>query len=297
MQKKKRIADKAVIRPARREDTEELMAMLHEMDSGDYLQETWPVWMKEKENVQIVALVGGRIAGCIHGRISAGEDAWAQGVRVSSDLRRRGIATQLILSLEEELRGNGAKNVFAVISRFNRASLATIAGLNWKIIFPVNRRRLKSVVSEFTIDTEGKISNGSSDEISEINKLMCMKGMPASRRAAAFFKRVYFSMTEDFLSASQSSGLLRTNTLPRAFAVLDADPYENEEFWVIALAGAVKGLLSIFESMKAEAGRKGFDIIVDSPREPEVQALLDHLGFMPSGINEQFMVVKKQLFF
>jgi N-acetylglutamate synthase-like GNAT family acetyltransferase len=297
MQKKKRIVDKAVIRPARHEDTEELMAMLHEMDSGDYLQETWPVWMKGKENLQIVALVGGRIAGCIHGRISAGEDAWAQGIRVSSDLRRRGIATQLIMSLEEELRGKGAKTVFGVISRFNRASLATVAGLKWEIIFPVNRRRLKTVVSGCISDSEGKISNRSSTEISEINRLMCMKGVPASRGAAAFFKRIYFSMTEDFLSASHSSGLLRTNTLPQAVAVLDAEPYKNKEFWVIALAGAVTGLLSIFESMKEEAGRKGLDIIVDSPQDPAVQALLDYIGFMPSGINEQYMVVKKYLIF
>jgi hypothetical protein len=56
--------DKGVIRRAWIGDTEEILAMLLEMDNSDYVQKIWPAWMRDTENVQLVALVDGRIAGC-----------------------------------------------------------------------------------------------------------------------------------------------------------------------------------------------------------------------------------------
>lgn len=296
MQKKKRTMDKAVIRRSRNEDTEEIMAMLLEMDSSDYLQETWPDWMKDTEDIQMTALVGGRIAGCVHGRISAGQDAWAQGLRVRADFRRRGIATSLITDLEEELRRKGARTVFATISRFNQPSLATVAGLNWKIFFPIIRRRLKTGSRRLAFFPQQHVaSHRPSPDLHAVQRIVRLSGVPASRRAAAFFKRVYFSMTEEFLREALVSGVVRANTSPAAVAVLDPEPTENKGLWVVALAGAVSGLLGLIGDLAAEAACKELDLVADSPDDPEIQAVLDDLGFVPPGTDEQFMVVEKDL--
>jgi N-acetylglutamate synthase-like GNAT family acetyltransferase len=211
---------KAVIRRAGVEDTEKILAMLLEMDSYDYLQHVWPVWIRDSETVELVAVVEGRIAGCIHGRLSNGQNGWAQGLRVRADLRRRGIATSLITTVERELCGKGARTVFATISRFNQPSLSTVAKLNWKVVFSVVRRRwnAESVLSV--------VRNRSSEDRSllnlhKISRLVRQSGIFASRKAAAFFKRVYFSMSDEFLQEAVVAGVIRTNASPAAVAILD----------------------------------------------------------------------------
>lgn len=289
--------DKAVIRRAGVEDTEEILAMLREMDSNDYLQYAWPIWIRDSEAVELVAVVEeGRIAGCIHGRLSNGQNGWAQGLRVRADLRRRGIATSLIANLERELCGKGARTVFATISRFNQPSLATVAKLNWKVVLSVIRRRLdagsvRSVVKNHSSE------NRSLPDLHEISRIVRQGGILASRRATAFFKRVYFSMTDEFLQGALAAGVVRTNVFPAALAILDPEPAENEGLWVIALSGPVSGLTPLFVNLAAEAARNELDLIVDGSDEPEIQAVLDDLGFATAGKGEQFVVVKKELLF
>lgn len=281
--------DKTVIRRSRKEDTEEILAMLLEMDSGDYLQKIWPVWMQDADNVQLVDMIDGRIAGCIHGRLSAGQDAWAQGLRVRADLRRRSIATSLLKALEEELRRKGAQTVYATISRFNIPSQSTVGKLNWETVLTVIRRRLKMK------SQPPENPHWSPLDPKEILKIVHMSGMPASRKAFAFFKRVYFSMTEGFLKEVIAAGLVRANTYPPAVAILDPDPEENKGLWVISLSGQPSGMTFLLINLEAEAARHNLDLIVDSPNDPGIQDVLDALGFAPAGEDGQFVVVKKEL--
>jgi N-acetylglutamate synthase-like GNAT family acetyltransferase len=294
--------DKAVIRRAGTEDTEEIRAMVREMDSSDYLQETWKVWMQGAETVQLVALVDGRIAGCVHGRFSAGQSAWAQGLRIRTDCRRLGVATSLMTALEEELRREGARTVFATISRFNQPSLATVARRNWKIVLSVIRRRLnsnspQSVVKNLPLGRPAgeALAHRPSLDFPEISRVIRPGGFPASRRAATFFRRVYFPMTEEFLREALAAGVVKTNAFPAAVAILDPELSENKELWVIAISGAPSGLALLFTDLALEAAQNEFAFVVDSPDDPEIQALLDDLGFSPAKKDGQFIVAEKKL--
>lgn len=286
--------DKTVIRRSRKEDTEKILAMLLEMDSSDYLQKIWPVWMQDADNVQLVAMIDGRIAGCIHGRLSAGQDAWAQGLRVRADLRRRSIATYLITALEEELRRKGAHTVFATISKFNNPSLSTVGKLNWKVALTVIRRRLKTDPQR-AADPRRPSLNLPEISRPEILRIVRLSGVLASRRAASFFKRIYFSTAEGFLKEAMAAGLVKTNASPAAFAILDPEPAEDKGLWVIALSGPPSGLTPLLINLAEEAARNELDLVVDSPDDPVIQAVLDDLSFAPAGKDGQFVVVKKEL--
>ncbi len=282
---------RTVVRPAMHGDMEEILSMVREMDNGDYLLEAWKVWMQDRESVQLVALVDGHIAGCVHGRFSDGTDAWAQGLRVRPDLRRRGIATYLMTALEEELLRNGARTAFATIGRFNHPSLATVARLHWKTALSVIRRRLPLGAPQSGVMN---LSAGATMDLAEIFGSLRLSGFPASRKANTFFKRVYFSMTEEFLNEALARNSIKT-VLPAAAAVLDPEPPEKDEMWVIAFAGQLNGLTPLFTNLAMEAAQKKCDLVVDSPDTAEIQALLDDLGFAHAGQEHQFTVVSKKL--
>jgi N-acetylglutamate synthase-like GNAT family acetyltransferase len=286
--------DEAIIRHAGIEDTEKIMAMVREMDTSDYLQEIWPTWVQNKRAVNLVTLVGGHIAACLHGRMSAGQDAWAQGLRVTTGLRRRGIATSLLTALEEELRRKGARNIFATISRFNPLSLATVTKLDWKVAYSIIRRRLKMDSSQSAVKILS-LENQPSLDLCEICRIVCLSGVLASRRTTAFFRRMYSTMTEEFLREALATHVVRTNTFPEAVAILNKEPAENRGLWVIALSGAPSGMVPLLINLTAEAGQAELDLVVDSSDDPEIQAVLDDLGFEPAGKDGQFIVVKKEL--
>jgi len=286
--------DNAVIRHAGIEDTEQILAMVREMNISDYLHEIWPVWVQNTSAVHLVTMVEGRIAGCIHGRLSAGQDAWAQGLRVTTGLRHRGIATSLLTALEEELRRKGARTIFATISRFNHLSLMTVAKLEWEVAFSIIRRRLKIDSLQAAVK---KVPCGNQPllDLREISRIVRLSGVLASRRATAFFKRVYFSMTQEFLREALVADVVRTNDFPAAVAILDPDPAEDKGLWVITLSGAPSGMAPLFINLAAEAAQNQIDLIVDSPDDPEIQAVLDDLGFEPAGKDGRFVVVRKEL--
>jgi N-acetylglutamate synthase-like GNAT family acetyltransferase len=286
---------KAVIRRAGVEDTEKILAMLLEMDSYDYLQHVWPVWIRDSETVELVAMVEGRTAGCIHGRLSNGQDAWLQGLRVRTDFRRRKIATSLITTLEGELCGKGARTVFATISPFNQPSLSTFARLNWKVVFSVVRRRW-SAESVLSVVRNRLSEDRSLLNLHEISRLVRQSGILASRRATSFFKRVYFSMTDEFLQEALAASAVRANTL-HAVAILAPELLENKGLWVTALSGTMPALTSLIINLAAEGARDGLDLVVDGSDEAEPRALLDSLGFATAGKDGQFVVVKKELLF
>lgn len=315
-----------IIRRAQGKDKEEILALIYGLNKNDYLCETWPLWMSEPDNLQLVAIVKDQIAGCVHGRMTAGSDAWAQGMRVRADFRRRGIATSLLSALENELYMLGAETVFAVIGRFNQPSLSTVAKLEWEIALPVVRRslnnetlhliakdrstktpRMRSIAGRQSIllsspprKNRGPGGNHSypsflSADILGLSRITRVSGALASRKATAFFGRIYSSMTDEFLSEALAKNLLRINEYPPAVAFLDQQTDENKELWVIALSGYLSGLTPLLHSLAAEAAKGDLPLVVDSPADPDMQILLDCLGFAPSKKEGQYVVVKKIL--
>jgi hypothetical protein len=55
------------------------------------------------------------------------------------------------------------------------------------------------------------------------------------------------------------------------------------------------GLIPLLINLALEAGQNELDLVVDSSDDPEIQTLLDNLGFAPAGKDEQFVVVEKNI--
>jgi hypothetical protein len=102
-------------------------------------------------------------------------------------------------------------------------------------------------------------------------------------------------MTEEFLRDALAAGVVKTNASPAAVAILDRSAAADKKLWVTALSGTPSGLGLLLSDLALEAARNELAVVVDSPADPEIQALLDDLGFSPAEKDGQFVVAEKKL--
>jgi GNAT superfamily N-acetyltransferase len=278
-----------IIRPATPQDNEPVTTLCRTIDPEDYLQKAWPLWMTRAHSVNLIAQAGNQIIGCIHGEIIAPGEAWAQGMRVHPEMWHSGIGTRLGTALQGMFRGLGIRAVFGTISIFNYPSLAMAAKLGWRTVSRISRRKARGLTG-YPV----KIPRVNEDEII---KLVHQKPILASRREFSYFRRAYFSMTDEYLIRALKHGRVRVSPDLRSLGLLDFEAEESSEnIWAVALTGETTSIRRLLENLLIEAGCSRKDLLVESPEEADLQAMLDQLGFEPADNSRTRYVVTKMTF-
>ncbi|MDG6928975.1 MAG: GNAT family N-acetyltransferase [Nitrososphaerota archaeon] len=130
----------AGVRPAKREDREELMHFVSRTwEWGDYVPSVWDEWLGDASGRMFVAEVDGRPVGMNHLRYLEEGVGWLEGVRVHPDYRGRGLATELGKRAIEHAKGLGADRFRLITSASNLSAQKQIArlGLSRKLSFGI----------------------------------------------------------------------------------------------------------------------------------------------------------------
>ena len=116
-----------VLRPARPEDKESILAFTQAtIPRGDYIDRVFDDWLADPAGITLIAEVQGAAAGLARGTLLSPVEAWAQGLRVHPEYRRRGMGTALLDRLAEWAAGQGAKVIRLSSEDSNTAAGALI---------------------------------------------------------------------------------------------------------------------------------------------------------------------------
>lgn len=122
-----------LIRPARHEDIPLIAAWTERtFDWGDYVAERLPAWLDNPASQVMVAEEAGAIISMVAGTMVSPTEAWAQGMRVHPDHRRKGIATTVAAALWEWARENGAVVARLAIDATNTPSEAQAESMGFR---------------------------------------------------------------------------------------------------------------------------------------------------------------------
>ena len=276
-----------LIRKATHEDNEAIKALCFTDNPKDFVPGIWPVWLAGTQTSNLVAVADGRIIGCVYGEIMAGHDAWAQGLRIHSDFRKRGIGTKLLMALENDLFHMGGKDIYANISAFNEASLAAVFKLKWVIDTHFIRRQIKPAGGSQTQPV--RFSHD------KILKLIYDTPVLASCKKVAYFQRAYFSMNNHYIDQAIRENAIRVSPDGRAYAITDLETDPAEKIWVVGLTGETPGMQWLIKSYIQDAGCRGAELFIDSTNSSPLQSLMDELQFLPADKDTNYVVVRKRL--
>lgn len=103
-------------------------------DWGDYVPDYLQKWIDSPASEVIVAEVDGAVIGTVTGTMVSTKEAWAQGIRVHPDHRRRGVATAISAKLWEWARQRGAAVVRLAVDDSNTPSQAQVQSMGFRKI-------------------------------------------------------------------------------------------------------------------------------------------------------------------
>jgi GNAT superfamily N-acetyltransferase len=143
-----------LIRPARPDDIALIAAWTQDtFDWGDYVAERLPEWIDNPAAQVIVAEDAGAIVATVTGTMVSPTEAWAQGIRVHPDHRRKGIGTAVSTVLWKWVREQGAVVVRLAIDETNVASQAQAGSMGFRKL--CQWRRGERVIGEGSPVPEG----------------------------------------------------------------------------------------------------------------------------------------------
>ena len=119
-----------VIREAKSSDKLHILKFCQNTFSwGDYIQDVWDYWLNEGKLLIIEKKIP---IGVCHGVFSQNQ-LWIEGIRVNSDFRRQGLASNLILQLESLAIQKKIHTSLMLIDTENSPSLFMVQNLDYKI--------------------------------------------------------------------------------------------------------------------------------------------------------------------
>lgn len=124
-----------LIRPATHADVPLIAGWTQDtFDWGDYVAEMLPEWIDSPASEVIVAEESGGIIGTVTGTMVSPSEAWAQGIRVHPDHRRKGIATAISAVLWDWARHGGATVARLAVDERNAPSQAQVISMGFRKI-------------------------------------------------------------------------------------------------------------------------------------------------------------------
>jgi GNAT superfamily N-acetyltransferase len=106
----------------------------HTFDWGDYVPDYLAQWIDNPASEVIVAELDGDVIGTVTGTMVSSREAWAQGIRVHPDHRRKGIATAISAVLWDWARQRGATVARLAVDDSNTASQAQVMSMGFRKI-------------------------------------------------------------------------------------------------------------------------------------------------------------------
>ena len=129
-----------LIRPARHDDVRAIAGWTQQtFDWGDYVAERLPTWIDAPASQVLVAEEDGIVLATVTGTMVAPAEAWAQGIRVHPEHRRRGLGTAIAEALWDWAREQGAAVVRLAIDETNIASQTQVQGMGFRHLSDFHR--------------------------------------------------------------------------------------------------------------------------------------------------------------
>ncbi len=124
-----------VLRPARPEDKAAIAVFTQETFSwGDYIERRFDAWLADPDSLTVVAEAGGEAVGLARGALLSPAEAWAQGLRVHPDHRRRGLGAALLEYVAAWAAAHDARVMRLSAEAGNAPALALFARLGFREI-------------------------------------------------------------------------------------------------------------------------------------------------------------------
>lgn len=142
-------SDELVIRPARPDDRDAVLAFCASIwDGDDYIPFVWNQWLNDETGFFLVAAAGGRPVGIVHLRMMGQEEAWLEGIRVDPTMRRQGIGRALVSRALVAGRERGAEVARLMTSSANTASQQLIARFGFSHVAEVAHYQAQGLTQE-----------------------------------------------------------------------------------------------------------------------------------------------------
>jgi hypothetical protein len=115
-----------------------------------------------------------------------------------------------------------------------------------------------------------------------------LNGLLVSREGVAHFRRIFFLADRAWLEQRAGQGCWHA----RDGAHVLLDPVSPEVgTWAVALGGPPKALGALLRELSPPWSAHG-GLTVEATDHPEVQSVLDDLGFQPPGTDDSYVVVE-----
>jgi GNAT superfamily N-acetyltransferase len=122
-----------VLRPARPEDREAIVAFTRGTFLwGDYIDRVFDDWLAGPTGLTLVAEVQGEPVGLVRGTLLSPTEAWAQGLRVHPEHRRRRLGSALLDRVAEWAGGQAARVIRLSSEDSNAAAAALIPTVGFR---------------------------------------------------------------------------------------------------------------------------------------------------------------------
>ncbi len=258
------------------------------LEPNGYIPDAWAIWLKDTRSINLVADWDNKIVGCLHGELITSQEAWSQAMRIHPEYQRSGIASQLLTTIHNMLKHRGVSVVRGSIHTTNHQSQVFFKKLGWTEFARISRRSAQG--GSFDLDR----SPGTT--LSDVISLWNTYPMLASRPHIGRFRRIYFTLTEEYLTELFQGGRVRVSSNNQAYALLDpVDPLSSDVMWVGGISGSLEGKETILRELLQEAKRQDQRLIVDGSDEPDFQTVFDAMGFEPPDEDGTFIIVEKWL--
>jgi GNAT superfamily N-acetyltransferase len=264
---------KLTLRRAVESDRDAVRALCELLNPRDYLPGAWDAWLAGPENQMLLAHSGKILAGCLFAAPVAPGQAFSQGLRVHPDYRRLGVGTLLMDEQRRLLRTRNIHIARGVTGVDNRRARAFFGSVGWKEIATIHRRRMPQWTPP---DRE------TASPVPHFN------GLLVSQEGIAHFRRIFFSADGTWLEHQARQG--RWHARHGAHVLLDPVSHEFGT-WAVALVGPPKALGALLRELSPPwSGHAG--LTVEATDHPELQSVLDQLGFQAPGTDDSYVVVE-----
>jgi GNAT superfamily N-acetyltransferase len=264
---------KLTLRPAIDSDREAVCALCVRLDPRDYLPDAWDAWLASPGNEMLLAHRGEALIGCVFSALVAPGQVFSQGLRVHPDYHRLGVGTLLMHEQRRRLKERKIRVAFGVTGANNRRARTFFRTVGWNELAIVHRRHLP----QWTKSGAAAASSASFPD-----------GLLVSREGLAHFRRVYFSADARWLEQAASEG--RWHARDGAHVLLDP-PSAEFGTWVVALGGKPASLSALLSELSPPWSQPR-GLTVESADRPEIQSVLDGLGFHPPEPDDSYVVVE-----
>ncbi len=267
---------KLTLRQAIESDRDAVRALCVLLNPQDYLPAAWDAWLSGSDNQMLLALSGKILAGCLFAATVAPGQAFSQGLRVHPDYRRLGVGTLLMNEQRRLLSTRNIRIARGVTGADNRRARAFFESVGWKEIAAIRRRRMSRWMPS---------GRETTSQVAHLNDLL------VSREGPAHFRRIFFLADQTWLDQKACEGCWHA----RDGAHVLLDPVSREfGTWAVALGGSPKALGALLRDL-SPPWRSDGGLTVEATDHPDLQSVLDDLGFQSPGTDDSYIVVEASL--